>query len=537
MVNLNKYKNKLFLEFCFYSVGILPILLVFLLVTLPEVNGYIFESKKNVTISSVQSVFNILSHFHQLEQNKELTREEAQTAAAAIIDKLRYHEQEYFWIHSMDLILIQHPFSKNLVGKSLADFKDTDGQKLFVNMNKMLEKQDEGTIQYMWPKPGEKKSMEKVSFVKLFKPWGWVVGNGVYLDEVEDTKFAFARKNLVYMGMAGLVFLGCGVFLSIRNIRNFIHPVDVATRQLLDSSKILSEKSADLEQSSSGINRNAAEQSLAIKKYMDALQSVKNKLSQTTSEIQDTHSLSEQSSDTIEKCSENLNELKSEVKQLIDSQTWIVSEMAQNAEEISQFGRLMSQVNVKTSAIRDVVFQTKMLSFNASVEAARAGEAGKGFSIVAEEIGNLAMSSGKAASEIFNIMTDTEKKVSDVVKHSNQKLNEFKEHSEEILKNTGDKLSKFETLFSEVLRLFSAVNEKQKHNLSLVREQESSIGEMTEASEKIESVNEQNSQESVKNKEVSDSLSSLVVDITELSNKLHKISDGEEHGSTRKPAA
>jgi methyl-accepting chemotaxis protein len=95
----------------------------------------------------------------------------------------------------------------------------------------------------------------------------------------------------------------------------------------------------------------------------------------------------------------------------------------ENASQIDEIVGLISEITSKTSVINDIVFQTKLLSFNASVEAARAGESGKGFAVVAEEVGNLAAMSGQASEEISELLTKSSNKAKEIVDKSKERIN------------------------------------------------------------------------------------------------------------------
>ncbi|MCG6282518.1 cache domain-containing protein, partial [Vibrio diabolicus] len=81
--------------------------------------------------------------------------------------------------------MVMHPFKPQLDGKALSEVKDPNGKALFVEMAHRARGQGEGVVYYFWPKPGAQEAVEKVSYVKLFKPWGWIVGSGVYIDDVQ----------------------------------------------------------------------------------------------------------------------------------------------------------------------------------------------------------------------------------------------------------------------------------------------------------------------------------------------------------------
>jgi methyl-accepting chemotaxis protein len=105
--------------------------------------------------------------------------------AMQLIKAMRYDHDNYLWINDMEPKMVMHPMKPALDGKSLTEFKDPHGKFLFNEMVKVCKENDSGFVDYMWPKPGEDKPVPKLSYVKLFKPWNWVIGTGVYLETAE----------------------------------------------------------------------------------------------------------------------------------------------------------------------------------------------------------------------------------------------------------------------------------------------------------------------------------------------------------------
>ncbi|UZP65913.1 methyl-accepting chemotaxis protein [Desulfovibrio mangrovi] len=101
------------------------------------------------------------------------------------ISKIRVSNGNYFWIHNTENMMVMHPINPKLDGTSVAGIKDTKGKSLFVEMTDVATRDGEGTVSYYWAKPGKQGAFPKLSFVKLFEPWGWVIGMGVYMDEVD----------------------------------------------------------------------------------------------------------------------------------------------------------------------------------------------------------------------------------------------------------------------------------------------------------------------------------------------------------------
>ncbi|WDP91277.1 MAG: methyl-accepting chemotaxis protein [Desulfobacter sp.] len=150
--------------------------------------------------NSVMAVVNqALSVFKALDEDESYIDLEArQTAAINIIDKMRWGigGKEYFWIQDTDGVMIHHPIKPALNGKNLLGLKDPDGKLFFKELDDAVEKDGAGFVDYKWPKPGFDKPQDKISYVKLFKPWNWVIGSGVYLESTEEQAKADALRSI-----------------------------------------------------------------------------------------------------------------------------------------------------------------------------------------------------------------------------------------------------------------------------------------------------------------------------------------------------
>lgn len=113
-----------------------------------------------------------------------ISEAEAKSRAATAIGKLRYQNDNYFWINDLHPTMVMHPTRPDLNGKDLSGIKDPNGLALFVEFAKVAKAQGGGFVDYMWPKPGFDQPVQKTSYVTLFQPWGWVIGTGVYNDDI-----------------------------------------------------------------------------------------------------------------------------------------------------------------------------------------------------------------------------------------------------------------------------------------------------------------------------------------------------------------
>mgnify|MGYP001367259017 CR=1 FL=1 len=121
-----------------------------------------------------------------------------QEAVIKVIDQLRWGSEgkDYFWIQNTDGLMVHHPIKPSLNGTSLMTFKDPDGKLFFAEMDRVAENEGGGFVDYKWPKPGFEKPQDKISYVKLYKPWGWIIGTGVYLESTEEALKKDALKSI-----------------------------------------------------------------------------------------------------------------------------------------------------------------------------------------------------------------------------------------------------------------------------------------------------------------------------------------------------
>ncbi len=188
--------NRLLVQSIFYTVlSATPVIALVLFGLIPELASRIRHEREENTKVAVESVFKILEHFQTLAQDGKISKEEAQNQAKSIVKDLRYHDQEYFWINDLTPTIIMHPTKPELDGKPAGEMKDPNGVQIFVEFARVAKEKGAGSVHYMWPKPGAEAPSPKISFVKLFEPWGWVIGNGVYVDDIEADVKRVTRQN------------------------------------------------------------------------------------------------------------------------------------------------------------------------------------------------------------------------------------------------------------------------------------------------------------------------------------------------------
>ena len=149
----------------------------------------LLEDRQVKTRHVVESVFGVLNYNYDLQTQGVLTEDQAKSAAMGAIKKMRYEEKEYFFITDMTPHVLMHPIKPELDGKDASDIKDPTGLHLFVEFANTVKKNGAGFVSYLWPKPGFTDPVRKISYVKGFTPWGWVIGSGIYIDDIDTIFF------------------------------------------------------------------------------------------------------------------------------------------------------------------------------------------------------------------------------------------------------------------------------------------------------------------------------------------------------------
>jgi diguanylate cyclase (GGDEF)-like protein len=184
---------------------------------LPGYHTALLERKKEMIRELTTTAWNILYYYNARVDRGELTREEAQATAVEELRKLRYgpENKDYFWINDMGPVLIMHPYRPDLEGHDVSDFADTNGNLVFMSFVDKVRQEGSGFVPYLWQwkdDPGH--IVPKLSYIKGFQPWGWIIGTGIYLNDVEQEIAQVTNK----MVMVSLAILLCIAALSAHSI-------------------------------------------------------------------------------------------------------------------------------------------------------------------------------------------------------------------------------------------------------------------------------------------------------------------------------
>lgn len=217
------------------SIPVLVTLLVFLgsiySIALPNLAKNLMTYREDMVRELVNTASQILANYENRVVKGEIDRAEAQRRAIDSIRGLRYGAdgKDYFWINDMTPKMIMHPYRPDLEGQNVADYPDSKGKFFFLEFVDVCQKGGEGFVEYMWQwKDDPELIVPKISYVKLFEPWGWIVGSGIYVEDVRESIATITRKlTHVFLWLTILVILTSG-YIVWRGMRT-----EAARRQAL----------------------------------------------------------------------------------------------------------------------------------------------------------------------------------------------------------------------------------------------------------------------------------------------------------------
>jgi methyl-accepting chemotaxis protein len=401
------------------------------------------EKLKNL----VQLAHYAIATVHQIS---DLTEAQQKELALRLVRQMRYNTDDYLWINDMQPVMVMHPIKPDLDGKDMSDYKDPNGKKLFIAFVDVCKSKDEGTVDYFWPKPGHETPVSKLSYVKLFSPWNWVIGTGIYIDDVEaavsakqailDEAMSSQRWWLISVLLVCLLATGAGLTYIARRISGSIAKAsamlkdisegegDLTRRMEIHSNDEIGEMSKwfnvfveklqalirQVAQHSTELNSSSRELTTISEHVSRSAEQTSGKANTVAAAAEEMNANMASVAAAMEEASTNINVIASSTEEM----TATITEIAKNSEkgntivntavsqaqtasqQVAELGRAAQEIGKVTETITEISEQTNLLALNATIEAARAGEAGKGFAVVANEIKELARQTAVATEEI-----------------------------------------------------------------------------------------------------------------------------------------
>ncbi len=488
---INKLKNmKLMTRLSL--IGVLAFVCM-VLITMESVSTtyeLVYEDRQVKTRQLVEVVYDVVDGYYKQQKAGILSEEEAQKRAAEVVKSLRYEKTEYFWINDLGKPIpkmVMHPTVPALDGKVLdaerfnkaisaqdAEMKNgvikLNNENLFIAFNGVVEKSGHGYVEYMWPKPKSgggvtEELYKKLSYVKKFEPWGWVIGSGIYIDDV-DAIFEAHLIHSMSLATLSVIFI---ILMSWVIRKSIFDEFGGEPKDAIGIASVIS--SGDLTVKID----NHVKGSL-----MDTLDHMKNNLhglvDRISTDAESTHDKSSKlvvaaedieksvnyqadstsaSAASVEELTVSINHISDNAATVLNTMDYTVQQTRHGVEkastvesdiigisdEVGKINLLLQELNAKAdnigvvvATIKEIADQTNLLALNAAIEAARAGDSGRGFAVVADEVRKLAEKTTLATKEISNTIGVMQKQTKDVAQtmaDTNVKMKESVLHVKE----------------------------------------------------------------------------------------------------------
>jgi len=476
----------------------------------------------------VETASGILRHFQNLEGHG-LTREQAQQQASAVMRDLRYDREDYFWIEDLDTRLVMHPNGK-LEGKRMAGTRDPDGKALFDEMVAVAVRDGSGLVRYRWPKPGSDAPVEKVSYVELFKPWGWIVGSGIYIDDVQ-VEFrrqliqAFVILLTITLVLSALILLIARSIASplaqvvnaMENIASseadLTHNLDSRWRDEVTAlsghfnaftSKLRTvigqsmQTAGGLDQASQSLAEIAGNNQRQCQQQSQQMELVATAIHEVSHAVQEVARNAEHAANEVRRADEQACKGQHNIDSSLRQIDQLSETIGQAVEVIQSLAQESTQIGSVLEVIRAIAEQTNLLALNAAIEAARAGEQGRGFAVVADEVRLLAQRTQQSTAQIQVMIERLQGNSEAAVKVINassqaaqQTVEQARETGESLhqvisaLRNLTELNASIASATLEQSHVVEDINQNVTHATSLALENAQAADQSNEASQKL----------------------------------------------------
>ncbi|WP_176053403.1 methyl-accepting chemotaxis protein [Paraburkholderia caribensis] len=464
-------------------------LLAVALYSIVEMRAIRIDEREEMLAQVTDTALSLVKYYASESEAGRLPIDQAKAQALSALKALRYGNNGYFAIADENVNILMHAFLPKLEHTNAADTADSAGVHMWADGVRIAQGVGQGYVRYVWPKPGVSGLVPKIAYVAGYKPWGWTLLTGVYIDDINEAALRTAIEAMVAVIILMVIMVWLATLINrslkrslggdpeyavkiVRQIAQHDLSSTVVTQHTNDQSLLHSMRTMQMQLVA--VVTSVKELAESISSGSSEIAAGNINLSQRTEEqaaaLQETAASMEQLHATVGQTDESAVRSQEAVQNTLQAANAGRAVIAHMVESMTEIDRSSNKIAGIADMIQGIAFQTNILSLNAAVEAARAGDQGRGFSVVASEVRALAQRSSAASKEIAELISNSKSGV---------------EKGSRYAKEAGDAMSQIESTVQAMTNSMLGI-------LAATREQSTGIGQINRAISEIDKVTQQN---------------------------------------------